>query len=456
MPENTSNPTPTPTPDPVPAAVPAAEAPAVVAVPVAVAPLIAVGDLYIHNQSSAVYRIVEVGEAPAFDIVYQRFGDGFVAHLRLALFLNRLRPATSEESSMALRVETTLQTQRLTGTLDNVRRVAAQLPADPANPNVEVHAAPPPPRRRPNPVAGEQEPEVGILTETSERDDFERIFLAAEAKAEIEAGLRSIERRADLERIWNFSSVQPLSGRCIMSFYGSPGTGKTISARAIARKLGKKLYQVDYSQVISKYYGDTAKHIAAAFRKATEHQAVLFFDEADSLLSKRLDMSADGATTVNQNRNVLMQELDRFNGVVIMATNLFQNYDEAMLRRIARHVEFKPPSKEIRESIFRAHMPNMSRVRDVDFARVAEAALGLCGGDILNICIGAMEAASVDENPDNWYVTQPLLLEQIRKVRESKEAHRRDGAHTGRKAIKVPADWVQGIKEVVKDNTPNG
>ena len=95
----------------------------------------------------------------------------------------------------------------------------------------------------------------------------------------------------------------------------------------MALKLGQPLYQVDYSAVISKYLGDTAKHISRAFKRATHHGAALFLDEADSLLSKRVSLDESCATSINQNRNCLMQELDRFEGVVIMTTNLFGNYD---------------------------------------------------------------------------------------------------------------------------------
>ena len=87
--------------------------------------------------------------------------------------------------------------------------------------------------------------------------------------------------------------------------------------------LGKPLYQVDYSAVISKYLGDTAKHIKAVFQAARDQDAVLFFDEADSLLSKRVATSESCSTSINQNRNTLMQELDRFDGVVIVTEDLF-------------------------------------------------------------------------------------------------------------------------------------
>lgn len=266
--------------------------------------------------------------------------------------------------------------------------------------------------------------EVGVIVSPDPAyDKFESLILHEDAHREICVGLRSIAIRPDLERIWNFSRIMPLTGRCILNFWGDPGTGKTRVARAIAAKLGKKLYQVDYAACISKYLGDTAKHIQQAFKRAKELDAVLFFDEADSLLSKRVDMNESCATSINQNRNVLMQELDRFNSVVIVTTNLFGNYDEALLRRISKHVEFKLPNRAMRRKLFELHLPNMDRV-EADLDVVAKASTGLSGGDILNVCVNAIFAGSAHEDPEQWKVTDLLLLEQVEKVKNTKAAHR--------------------------------
>ncbi len=212
------------------------------------------------------------------------------------------------------------------------------------------------------------------------------------------------------------------AGRCILNLYGDPGTGKTRAALAIARRLGKPLYHVDYAAIISKYLGDTAKHITLAFASAQAGNAVLFFDEADSLLSKRADMNESCATSINQNRNVLMQCLDRFNGVVVMTTNLFQNYDAAVLRRIAKHIEFKLPNRAMRRRIFELHLPNRQRV-EADLTEVAKAAKGLSGGDIKNVCLNSIYAGSVHDDPAQWKITQSILLGQIEKVQNAKRQH---------------------------------
>lgn len=287
------------------------------------------------------------------------------------------------------------------------------------------------PRRRDRPP---EAAEVGVLTRPEPRHDLDDLVLHPEAKVDILAGLRAIERRADLDRIWNLSAVQPMQGRCILNFYGDPGTGKTRAALGIALRLGRPLYQVDYSAVISKYLGDTAKHIARAFGRAADLGAVLFFDEADSLLSRRVDMNESCATSINQNRNVLMQCLDRFDGVVIMTTNLFGNYDPALLRRIARHVEFRLPNRAMRRRLFELHLPNRDRV-NADLGVLAGATRGLSGGDILNVCVNAIFAGSTADDPAQWAITNAILLAEIAKVREAKRQHGERPRPAGQRAI---------------------
>lgn len=275
------------------------------------------------------------------------------------------------------------------------------------------------PRRRGN---GNAAPDLGVLVQPEPHHALERLILHEEVRTDILAGLRSIRHREQLESVWNISRIQPQRGRCILNFYGPPGTGKTRAALGVALQLGKPLYQVDYSAVISKYLGDTAKHIAAAFRQAKEQNAVLFFDEADSLLSRRVPASESCSTSINQNRNVLMQELDRFDGVVIVTTNLFRNYDPALLRRIQRHIRFRLPDEAMRRELFAMHLPNLDRVQ-ADLAAVAIEAKGLSGGDILNVCVNSIYAGSTVEDPARWKVTAAMLLKEIAQVRKAKVDH---------------------------------
>jgi len=276
------------------------------------------------------------------------------------------------------------------------------------------------PRRRRR--EDEEAPEVGHLVHPEPHHDLDGLVLHDSVRSDILAGLRSIEMRDELERVWQISRIQPQQGRCILNFYGPPGTGKTRAALGVALRLGKPLYQVDYAAIISKYLGDTAKHIRLAFAQARENDAVLFFDEADSLLSKRVATGESCSTSINQNRNVLMQELDAFDGVVIVTTNLFKNYDPALLRRIQRHIKFKLPDAAMRRELFALHLPNHGRV-EADFAVLAASSVGLSGGDILNISLNAIHAGSVDADPAKWKITEEMLEREIEKARVAKAEH---------------------------------
>jgi len=277
------------------------------------------------------------------------------------------------------------------------------------------------PRRRRR-DAEEQPPEVGLLVQPEPHHDLDALVLHNSVRQDIFAGLRAIEMREHLERVWQISKIQPQQGRSILNFYGPPGTGKTRAALGVALRLGKPLYQVDYSAVISKFLGDTAKHVKLAFAQARENGAVLFFDEADSLLSKRVATGESCSTSINQNRAVLMQELDRHSSVVIMTTNLFKNYDPALLRRIQRHIHFKMPDEAMRREIFALHLPNHGRV-EANFEILAGLSRGFSGGDILNICLNAIHAGSADADPAKWRVTQEMLKQEIEKARKAKEEH---------------------------------
>jgi len=186
------------------------------------------------------------------------------------------------------------------------------------------------------------------------------------------------------------------------------------------------MVQADYSQIVSCLHGQTAKQLHQLFLAATQHDAILFFDEADALVSKRISMHADRlsiASAINTERNAFMQELDRFNGIVILTTNFFKNFDDAMVRRVAQHVQFKKPNRKMRVELFKSHIPNMDRVREIDWDRLATRALGLSGGDIFQAVVNAINAVSLDPNPDNWWLTEPSLNVEVDRILEAKAQH---------------------------------
>lgn len=193
------------------------------------------------------------------------------------------------------------------------------------------------------------------------------------------------------------------SGRGLaFNFAGPPGTGKTICAEAIAHELGLKLLVVDYAEAESMWAGQTPKNIVGIFRAATEQNAVLFFDEADAMATRR----SAGAVLpfdreMNLTINVLLRQLEAFNGIVIFATNLAANFDPAFERRIRNHVLFEMPGVAERARIWelQIHPEKTPLAPDVDFRRLAES-YEMSGGDIKNAVIKAAAAAAAEPGPD--------------------------------------------------------
>lgn len=156
---------------------------------------------------------------------------------------------------------------------------------------------------------------------------------------------------------WGLKKVFHTMKNISINLYGSSGTGKTMTAHAIAAYLGRKLIIVNYADIESKYVGETSKNLVSLFKKSTQTNAILFFDEADALLSKRVT-SMNNATdvSVNQTRSVLLQLLDSHTGIVLFTTNFIQNYDSAFYRRITSHIEFKLPNQEMRTRIWEHYL----------------------------------------------------------------------------------------------------
>ena len=141
-----------------------------------------------------------------------------------------------------------------------------------------------------------------------------------------------------------------------VNLYGMPGTGKTMAAHAVAKALGLPMICVDYADIESKYVGETSKNLSNLFKTAAEKNAIIFFDEADALLSKRVtNMTSATDVSVNQTRSVLLTLLNNYRGVILFATNFIQNFDAAFLRRIRYHIQFHLPDAALREKLWRMY-----------------------------------------------------------------------------------------------------
>ena len=250
---------------------------------------------------------------------------------------------------------------------------------------------------RPPLDAGKNDPQKRLDLFTPERPTYtlDQLVLAPETRTQLESLLTKIKYQTVLYDEFGLREVDPHGGRTAINFYGPPGTGKSMAAEAIAHHLGMEIIRANYAEIESKFVGETAKNIRAAFQKGQETGALLFFDEADSILGRRLTnvrQSTDHA--VNVSRSVMLLSLDNFSGVTVFATNLASNYDSAFVRRILGHIEMRLPDTALRLQLWQTKIPKkLPLAADVDLALLAERSDGLSGGEILNVVINAASFA---------------------------------------------------------------
>lgn len=193
---------------------------------------------------------------------------------------------------------------------------------------------------------------------------------------------------------WGFSEKLGHGRGLSVLFCGPPGTGKTLAAAVLAGELGLDLCKVDLSGVVSKYIGETEKNLAKIFHEAESSNAILFFDEADALFGKRTEVSDARDRYANIETSYLLQKMEEYEGIVILATNLRENMDEAFTRRIRFIVDFPFPDAASRSEIWRTHFPDAAPVDEgVDVDALARQ-LQVTGGNIKNIVLNAAFSAA--------------------------------------------------------------
>jgi AAA+ superfamily predicted ATPase len=198
-------------------------------------------------------------------------------------------------------------------------------------------------------------------------------------------------------------------------FAGASGTGKTMAAGVIARELGLDLFKVDLSGVVSKYIGETEKNLDRVFRAAGASNAILFLDEADAILGKRSEVRDAHDRYANIEVAYLLQRLEEHDGVVILATNLRRNIDEAFNRRMQYVIDFPRPEEAERERIWRGMFPPQSPVApDVDFTFLAHQ-FDLAGGEICNVALDAAFIAAREQSPIDMRAIVEALSRQLAK-----------------------------------------
>lgn len=216
---------------------------------------------------------------------------------------------------------------------------------------------------------------------------LEQVSLNEKVKEQIRTAIAAVHYKSKMSEEWGMSEFFSGNRAVILNFYGKAGTGKSMTAEAVAKALNKKVYHINYSELESKYVGETPKNIRKAFESATRDDAVLIFDEADSFLGKRLSSVTQSADYgVNITRSVLLLELERFNGVVVFTTNLIGNYDEAFKRRILLNVYFDMPDEKARTEIWKLHLSEkMPLSLEISAESLAGRYDNISGADIKDI-----------------------------------------------------------------------
>ncbi|HEX8463352.1 MAG TPA: ATP-binding protein [Abditibacterium sp.] len=234
------------------------------------------------------------------------------------------------------------------------------------------------------------------------RRSFADVILPASTHKQLEFALIQIKKADLIFGDWGLGERHNSGMGLAFNFAGPPGTGKTICAEAIAHELGKNLFIVRYAEMESLWAGETGKNVAAIFRAAADADAVLFFDEADAIATRRFGQVTQGyQRESNAVVNVLLKELEEFPGVVIFATNLASNFDPAFERRIRTHILFEMPDAPAREKIWKVqlHASKTPLADDVDFKALSEK-YPVPGGDIKNAVLKAAQMASAEPGPD--------------------------------------------------------
>lgn len=237
---------------------------------------------------------------------------------------------------------------------------------------------------------------------------WEDLILPDAEKHALQQIMNQVGQRHRVYDQWGFGRRMSRGLGISVLFAGESGTGKTLAAEVIAHQLRLNLYRIDLSQVISKYIGETEKNLRKLFDAAEDGGTILFFDEADALFGKRSEVKDSHDRYANIEINYLLQRMEAYQGLAILATNMKNALDTAFMRRLRFIVNFPFPGIPERKRIWETAFPEETDKETLDYARLAR--FNLTGGSIQNIAINAAFLAANEENR----VTMPLILEAVR------------------------------------------
>lgn len=225
---------------------------------------------------------------------------------------------------------------------------------------------------------------------------FEDLILDKSVKEILRLITASVSNQVMVMEKWGFSQKLPYGAGLAVLFYGPPGTGKTMAAQVLANELHMELYKVDTSRLVDKYVGETEKNIKAVFRQASKGNYILFFDEADAIFNKRMDATNANERFANIESALLLQCMEEYGGLSILATNLKNSMDNAFFRRFKYAIRFDLPNYLQRMELWKKVFPEMTPLSDeIDFEFIADK-FDFSGAEIKNVAVSSAYIAARD------------------------------------------------------------
>lgn len=256
----------------------------------------------------------------------------------------------------------------------------------------------------------------GLLSVRNPRINWEDLVLPEHQITQLQAACNRIRYKRKVYSDWGFDAKLPYGRGVSMVFSGLPGTGKTMAAGVVANMLATSLYRVDLAAVVSKYIGETEKNLNMVFESAAAGQGVLFFDEADVLFGRRTEVKDSHDKHSNMEVAYLLQKMEDYEGIVILATNYMKNMDEAFRRRITYEIDFPFPDEACRTRLWQKAFPEkMEWEEKPDYSFLA-GKFELSGSQIKNIALQTAFYAAEEGRGGSMELIIRAVLTEIKKT----------------------------------------
>ncbi len=245
---------------------------------------------------------------------------------------------------------------------------------------------------------------------------WEDVILPPEVQEILDEILAHARHRETVYDTWGFRRKVSYGRGLGCLFAGPPGTGKTMVAALLAKSLGRELYRVDLSRVVSKWVGETEKNLGRVFDEAEKAQVILLFDEADALFGSRTEVRGSNDRFANMEINYLLQRMESFDGMSLLTTNFEQSLDEAFKRRLKFKIDFPLPDGHDRTQLWQVMLPEQAQVApEIDFARLGKK-FKLAGGHIKNAVLRAAFYAAEAGRPIDFAMLEKAAVAESRSM----------------------------------------